>query len=136
MDTQTQQTDPFIERLNARRLPEGSRDLVWTAVTSSNIKAVGYDDAAEKLYIEFVSGGVYRYRRALPIDEATLEYPGFPKPVYYALLAARSAGKFFLAEIKGKYEFEKVTLEDSKLEPVIFTNGGKLADLMPTEEKQ
>jgi membrane-bound lytic murein transglycosylase len=35
-------------------------------------------------------------------------YKGVPKKVYDGLLAAESKGKYMCAEIKGKYEYEKL----------------------------
>jgi KTSC domain len=60
------------------------------SVTSSNLAEVGYDVDSETLEIMFWSGGVYQY----------FNIPYF---LYERLIQADSPGKFFLAEIKGKY---------------------------------
>lgn len=64
-----------------------------TRIASTNINTIGYDGAA--LFIRFNHGGVYRY-------------DGVPAHTHAALLEAESAGKFFHAEIKGKFEFVKL----------------------------
>ncbi len=47
------------------------------SIQSSNLHAVGYDDAAHILYVRFRSGGLYMYR-------------GVPRSVYLALFAYQS----------------------------------------------
>jgi hypothetical protein len=63
-------------------------------VSSSDIAAVGYDEATQTLVIEFHATGVYRYFSV-------------PKSVYEALLTTSSPGKLFLQQIKGKYAWER-----------------------------
>ena len=58
-----------------------------TPVSSTNIKAVGYDAASKTLAIEFHSGKVYHYSDVEPEK-------------HQALLAAPSIGKHFGAHIK------------------------------------
>ena len=58
-------------------------------VSSSNLRAVGYDPGASVLEIEFHSGGIY-------------QYPQVPCAIWRALMAAPSKGKFFHAHIKGR----------------------------------
>ena len=64
----------------------------WTGVNSSNVVAVAYKES--NLYVE--------YRRGEYV------YKNVPKKVYDGLLAAESKGKYMCAEIKGKYEYEKL----------------------------
>lgn len=64
----------------------------WTSVNSSNVVAVAYKES--NLYVE--------YRRGEYV------YKNVPKKVYDGLLAAESKGKFMCAEVKGKYEYEKL----------------------------
>lgn len=64
-------------------------------VSSSTILSVGYDAANETLEVEFKSTGVYQY----------LNVPQF---IWERLMAADSIGKFFNAEIKNAFPFEKV----------------------------
>ena len=50
------------------------------AVTSSDIRAIGYDEQSLTLEIEFKSGGLY-------------EYANVPEAVYRSLMSASSHGK-------------------------------------------
>lgn len=65
-------------------------------VTSSNIVSVGYDHATSTLEVEFVGGAVYQYSQV-------------PAETYVGLTQAESAGAYFAAEIKGKFEYRKVS---------------------------
>lgn len=62
---------------------------------SGMIKSIGYDDVEKLLTLEFNSGGSY-------------QYSDVPKEVFDGLLNAESAGKYFHAIIKGKYDSEKI----------------------------
>jgi len=66
-------------------------------LTSSNIKAAGYDSLRNELFVEFVSGPVYRY-------------DAVPASIWNALLAAPSHGKFLreAVQLKG-YRYQKLT---------------------------
>lgn len=64
-------------------------------VESSTIASVGYLRSERVLEIEFRSGAVYRYSAV-------------PKSVFDALISAHSKGRFFGAEIRGKYSFERL----------------------------
>jgi len=67
-----------------------------TPVTSSNLKAVGYDSASSTLEVEFAHGGIYQYLNV-------------PASKYAALMAASSHGSYFDANIKkAGYTFHKV----------------------------
>ena len=66
-----------------------------TAVESSDLKAVDFDEWSATLTIEFHSGGVY-------------EYYGVPFSVYSELLNARSHGKYFRAHIKDRYRYRRI----------------------------
>jgi hypothetical protein len=63
-----------------------------TAVESSTLAAVAYDEAHEVLQLEFRSRAVYRYF-------------GVPAAVYEALLAASSKGKYFSRAIRGMFPY-------------------------------
>lgn len=63
-------------------------------VVSSDLASIGYDAATQTLEIEFKATGVYRYFSV-------------PAEVYEALRTTPSPGKFFLANIKGKFAWEK-----------------------------
>ena len=64
-------------------------------VTSTDIRAIGYDADSQTLEIEFNSGGVYRYS-------------GVPSGEHDGIMAAASHGKYFHANIKNRYPFEKL----------------------------
>ena len=66
------------------------------AVSSSDLRAVGYDEWTGTLVIEFRSGGVYEYRR-VPYSE------------YARLMNASSHGKYFHAYIKNRYPCSRVS---------------------------
>jgi len=64
-------------------------------VSSRSIAAIGYDDDAEVLEVEFVSGSVYRYR-------------GVSQDVFEDFRQAPSKGGFFNQRIRDAYPFEQV----------------------------
>jgi len=65
-----------------------------TTVESTTLAALAYDDAHEILQLEFRSRAIYRYL-------------GVPAPVYEALLAAPSKGKYFNRAIRGHYPYSR-----------------------------
>lgn len=65
------------------------------AVTSSNIAKVGYDGKAKELYVLFHSGDLYTYFDV-------------PEGRAVAFMQAPSHGKYLHAEIKDRYECEKI----------------------------
>ena len=64
-------------------------------VASSLIKAVGYDPEKEELHVEFHKGGEYVYQ-------------GVPQAIAMSFERSPSVGRYFLNNIKGKYEGVKV----------------------------
>ena len=65
-------------------------------VSSSNIKAVGYDPATQTLKIEFLNGGLYQYLNV-------------PESIYQGLMSASSHGQYFDQYIKkGGYTYRKL----------------------------
>ena len=66
-----------------------------TRVTSSVVRAVGYDTGTRVLEVELVSDHVYRYR-------------GVPPFLYEGLLAAKSKGAFFNRKIARRFEFDQL----------------------------
>jgi hypothetical protein len=68
-------------------------------IESSQLESVGYDPASKTLAIKFKRG-------------ATYEYANVPPEVHAGLTGAESAGKFFGASIKGKYDFTKMVEDD------------------------
>ncbi len=63
--------------------------------SSSNIVSFGYDASSETLEIEFMTGAIYQYYNV-------------PQPIYDALLAAPSAGKFFAYQIRNAFPYSRV----------------------------
>ena len=68
--------------------------MILNEVVSSNIKKVGYEGT--DLLVEYLSGVQYKYK-------------GVPKELYEKLLEADSKGRFMNSEIKGKFEFERIS---------------------------
>ena len=66
-----------------------------TPVESSNIKAVGYDDATEELTVEFHNGSQYRYSQ---VD----------REVFEQLVKAPSVGGYFSLNVKGIFDFKRI----------------------------
>ena len=64
-------------------------------VVSESIAAIGYDDDAEALEVEFVTGAVYRYR-------------GVSQDTFEDFRQAPSKGAFFNRHIKDAYAWEQV----------------------------
>jgi hypothetical protein len=71
------------------------KQTVLKRVKSSNISAVGWEPF---LVIKFKSGGTYIYK-------------GVPEKMYKKFLKAKSKGKFFFKNVKGKFEFEKLQIQ-------------------------
>lgn len=65
-------------------------------VKSSNVISVGYDEAQEILEVEFKGGSVYQYF-SVPIE------------VYTGMITASSVGSFLATEVKGSYEYRRVS---------------------------
>lgn len=63
------------------------------SVTSTDISSVGYD--GNTMHIRFNSGGLYAYYNV-------------PSSVYNGLMGASSKGKYFHANIKGRYGDTKI----------------------------
>lgn len=61
------------------------------AVTSSNIKTIGYDKASKVLEVEFIGGKVF-------------QYADVPAKLHTKLMKAKSVGSFFSAEIRNAYD--------------------------------
>ncbi len=65
-----------------------------TPVESSNIKAIGYDEATETLTVKFLTDKEY-------------EYSGVEKEHFHKMLLAESVGKYFHREIRPNFECKK-----------------------------
>jgi hypothetical protein len=68
--------------------------MTRTAVTSSNLRSVGYDDATRTLEIEF-KNGVY-------------QYADVPLEVYQQLMSAASHGSYFIQNIRDAYSVSRI----------------------------
>lgn len=68
------------------------------AVSSSNIKSVGYDKKEKTLEVEFHNGRTYWYFKVSP-------------RVHEGIMSAPSAGKFFHRMIKEKYDYQQVLVD-------------------------
>lgn len=69
-----------------------------TPVSSSQIAAVGYEELTLTMTVKFTNGNVY-------------EYANVPKELFDKMMAAKSVGSFFSAEIKSKpetYPYDKI----------------------------
>lgn len=64
-------------------------------LSSSMLNSADYDSVEKELTIEFSNGDEYKYKDV-------------PQEIFTELSATPSAGKFFLAKIKNKFEYEKV----------------------------
>lgn len=69
--------------------------MVRQAVSSSNLRSVGYDSETSTLEVEFHNGGVYQYL-------------GVPEHVYQGLLSAGSKGGYLNDRIKDRYRYRKI----------------------------
>lgn len=65
------------------------------AVESSNLASIGYDAENEILEVEFNHGGIYQYYDV-------------PQNVFDALMRADSHGKYFSANIRNDYKYQKL----------------------------
>lgn len=65
-------------------------------IASSNLHAVGYDDAAITLAVQFKNGDIFHYRDV-------------PETVWSEMQQAPSKGSFYAKEIRGKFKGEKMT---------------------------
>jgi lysyl-tRNA synthetase class 2 len=65
-------------------------------VDSTAVRAIDYDPQGQALQVTFVSGERYRYR-------------GVTAQVHQAFLDAESKGRFFQAQIRDRYRFERLS---------------------------
>ena len=64
-------------------------------VTSSSLRSIGYDSDHKLLEVEFRSHAIYVYREV-------------PDWAIERLMAARSKGRYFEAQIRDRYPFERI----------------------------
>lgn len=65
-------------------------------VVSSNLSSVGYEAETQTLYVTFTNGSTYTYEAV-------------PEDVYQGLLSAESVGKYLNQNVKGHYDYRKVS---------------------------
>lgn len=65
------------------------------AVSSSNLRSVGYESESQTLEIEFHDSGIYQYY-------------GVPAQMYESLVSASSPGQFLHYNVKGVYRYAKI----------------------------
>jgi hypothetical protein len=69
-------------------------------VKSSNIQAIGYDKDSQTLHVKFVGNNVY-------------EYAAVPQELFESFSGSESKGKFFAANIRGRFQFLKLEKEQA-----------------------
>jgi len=70
-----------------------------SAVKSSNIKAVGYDDDSAVMYVRFHNDAVYKYENV-------------PPHTVMQMMGAKSLGSYFYAQIRKSYQCEQVMFDE------------------------
>ena len=80
-------------------MAEANQNIPMFPIDSSNILALGYNANTRTLRIEFKKNIYY-------------DYLGPSPEVFQQMMASESKGKFFSANIKGKYEFNKIEKEE------------------------
>jgi lysyl-tRNA synthetase class 2 len=69
--------------------------MLLVDVQSEAILSIGYDDAEHTLFIVFRDGDLYRYLNV-------------PQELYRRFLNAESKGGFFAAQIRDRYEHQRL----------------------------
>lgn len=81
-----------------------------TPVKSSQIASIGYDAGTSTLEIEFPTRGEAPRGGATGVG-SVYQYSDVPPNVHADLMAAESVGKFFGANIRGKFKYTKLAPE-------------------------
>ena len=71
-------------------------EIEMVGVASSNLAAVGYDEASETMRVEFRSGAAW-------------DYEGVSRETYEGVLNAASPGKAFIANVRDAYSGRRVS---------------------------
>ena len=66
--------------------------MEYIDVSSSNIRAVGYDEANSSMHVKFNSGSLYEYRN-------------IPYYIYEGMLSATSVGRYFHSHVKNSFTY-------------------------------
>jgi hypothetical protein len=69
--------------------------MIRESVISSELRSVGYETQALVLEVEFQTGGIYQYF-------------GVPDSVYRALMTAPSKGRYFNANVRNVYSYQRI----------------------------
>jgi len=69
--------------------------MIRTAVSSSNIRSIGYDTDSQVLEVEFHDGGVYQYYEV-------------PPSVHQGLMSAASHGSYLHIHVRDQYGCRQV----------------------------
>ena len=64
-------------------------------VDSTNVEAIGYDEARQELHVRFLESGSYVYLEV-------------PEAVFTEFLQAPSKGRYLNSHVKGVYSFAKL----------------------------
>ena len=67
----------------------------WLTIDSKMLSSIAYDAEKQILYLRFRTGDVYRY----------FDFPGDD---YQEFLDAESRGKYFLANIRDRFRYERL----------------------------
>jgi hypothetical protein len=86
-------------------MEEQSISIPLNPVQSSQIHAIGYDAGSRTLRVQFKSASGLG---------SQYDYPGVPAETAEAFQKAESVGRFFGANIKGKFDFKKLPGEKKK----------------------
>jgi lysyl-tRNA synthetase class 2 len=69
--------------------------MTWLPLESKMFTSVAHDAGKQILYLRFQSGDVYRYFE-------------FPDDNYLTFISAESKGRFFLANIRDRFPYERM----------------------------
>lgn len=78
-------------------------NVTYTAVSSSNLHSVGYDEENKNLFIIFKD-------KKTNAPKSKYVYYHVPPNVYAELMAAPSHGEYHAAHIKNKYSYDQLQM--------------------------
>lgn len=93
--TEQQQEPQRVEEPKKEENPQREGKLKKHLVDSSNLEWIAYDKKNSELYIQFHSGGLYKYMNV-------------PENIFNGLLSAGSHGRYFWMKIRDKYDYAKL----------------------------
>jgi hypothetical protein len=67
-----------------------------SSIDSTSVEALQYDNESKKLTVEFKGGAIY-------------DYYDVPEDVFEGFHEADSIGKYLNSQVKGSYNFEKIS---------------------------